>query len=830
MRYFKMFYRRITDDFKLKELLPVKILFFMQMSTILVLYPYLTIHMRELGIDVEETAIMSAVTPIVTIVMPPISGIVADRIGNFKVLLSGFSIVGGITALLLLYVPVGRIKVYYHSALVVGLSCSSRLPLELIIPNATECTTYRQAIVDNVSLSIVSCGYLCPTSFNAENITVDRYVTNYYSEQNEASKDYILSPEDLEFLKEELHPESHETLKINEQYFSAYRKFEDGVYYFPGKEVFDLSCYDANNTCEYSRNWKNGSKLNAYLQSKKYFFDDQTTYNVHYFNEGKKHSPICSDGFQILKNETISIDVFAVDNQTNVYATEMCEKMCIATTERNKLCTNSFKMVDINSSFTFWTYLAVRVFIAIIGGTAYTMFEGAVIAILREYKADYGLQKIYASLGGVISSPLSGWLIDYVSMGKKYTDFRPVFYLYAVLKVLSGIMMLFINLKFKAPAQKVVSEVRSILSVELFSVFVAVFLLGSAWGYIESFLFWLLQDLGSSKSLMGLTITTGGLLGIPILVVSGPLIKKLGHANVIFIGFIAYVIRLLGYSLIYNPWLALIFEGLECITQSLCFTAAVTYAARLSTQRTDTTIQGIFGGLFYGVGKSFGSLVGGYFIKMIGIRGTFQVFSGISGISGFLYLGFYHIYMKKRSILNEKKVVGEKENDNNQDQTPKKTDEENSQTENNVESMDFEVVTLPNDEVIITEVSMTNLAYIDSEDENNQEETPKRSDEKKNFNTITLPRDEVIISQDSVDNMSYEEQNNSNDNSQEEKSKKIDEKRFQTKDNDDSMNFEIVTLPNNEVIIAKVSATNFGYEDTEEQNDSKNPKNDDKKE
>jgi nitrate/nitrite transporter NarK len=34
---------------------------------------------------VEETAIMSAVLPIVAIVMPPLAGMVADRIGNFRV-------------------------------------------------------------------------------------------------------------------------------------------------------------------------------------------------------------------------------------------------------------------------------------------------------------------------------------------------------------------------------------------------------------------------------------------------------------------------------------------------------------------------------------------------------------------------------------------------------------------------------------------------------------------------------------------------------------------------------------------------------------------------
>lgn len=51
-------------------------------------------------------------------------------------------------------------------------------------------------------------------------------------------------------------------------------------------------------------------------------------------------------------------------------------------------------------------------------------FLGAVIAILREHKADYGLQRIYATIGGMISSPLSGWLIDYASANKDFTDFR----------------------------------------------------------------------------------------------------------------------------------------------------------------------------------------------------------------------------------------------------------------------------------------------------------------------------------------------------------------------------------------------------------------------
>lgn len=170
--------------------------------------------------------------------------------------------------------------------------------------------------------------------------------------------------------------------------------------------------------------------------------------------------------------------------------------------------------------------------------------------------------------------------------------FRPAFYLYAALKLASAVFMLMINLEFKAPATNIVRDVFTVLSnIETATLFLACFVLGkfpnyicctytiytavlnfiiflkrtvkfhssgkqhsterkistgTAWGYIESFLFWLIQDLGGSRSLMGITITVGGIAGIPLLALSGPIISKIGHANVLFIGFVFYAVRLVG--------------------------------------------------------------------------------------------------------------------------------------------------------------------------------------------------------------------------------------------------------------------------------------------
>jgi len=58
-----------------------------------------------------------------------------------------------------------------------------------------------------------------------------------------------------------------------------------------------------------------------------------------------------------------------------------------------------------------------------------------------------------------------------------------------------------------------------------------------------------------------------------------------------------------GHSMLYNPWLCLDFEAMEGVKSALTFTAADTYAAKLSNINTDTSVQGLLGGLYFGSGK-----------------------------------------------------------------------------------------------------------------------------------------------------------------------------------------------------------------------------------
>ena len=52
--------------------------------------------------------------------------------------------------------------------------------------------------------------------------------------------------------------------------------------------------------------------------------------------------------------------------------------------------------------------------------------------------------------------------------------------------------------------------------------------------------------MGGTKSLMGLTVTVSSLFGVPVLLMSDTIFRRIGHPNVQIIGFAIYVIRLIG--------------------------------------------------------------------------------------------------------------------------------------------------------------------------------------------------------------------------------------------------------------------------------------------
>ena len=101
----------------------------------------------------------------------------------------------------------------------------------------------------------------------------------------------------------------------------------------------------------------------------------------------------------------------------------LCEFHCDVVIPHNKVCTAEASDDDKNASLIFWLYASVKISSSFSVGITYTLFEVATIAVLKQYGNDYGLQRIYGSIGGIVFAPLAGLIVDSVGDGGTYRDY-----------------------------------------------------------------------------------------------------------------------------------------------------------------------------------------------------------------------------------------------------------------------------------------------------------------------------------------------------------------------------------------------------------------------
>lgn len=199
----------------------------------------------------------------------------------------------------------------------------------------------------------------------------------------------------------------------------------------------------------------------------------------------------------------------------------------------------------------FWIYFVVRFVGSIMMTAGVTIMDPIALTMIEKYGGDFGREKLFSSLGMALFSPITGAFIDYNSKRLGYTDYSAAFYAYDALLIIACISVFLMPLGTKLPADNIFRDLLNIFKIPSVLVFIFfLFILGNLWGFIESFLFFYLKDLGAPNYLLGITVTVGTVSSMPFLYGAEKITKKIGHVNVIIIAFFAHAARLMGYSFI----------------------------------------------------------------------------------------------------------------------------------------------------------------------------------------------------------------------------------------------------------------------------------------
>ncbi|XP_038075356.1 major facilitator superfamily domain-containing protein 6-like isoform X2 [Patiria miniata] len=171
-----------------------------------------------------------------------------------------------------------------------------------------------------------------------------------------------------------------------------------------------------------------------------------------------------------------------------------------------------------------------------------------------------------------------------------------------------------------------------VLSWHYGSVIVLLIFLGICNGAIWGFLYWHLENLGATQSLLGLLIVLHAAVEFLCGSLSGWFIGKCGHIPVLSLGLFFYILRFTAFRLLTVPWHFFFTEILHGMCFILTWTTAVSYFSKSVPPQCGTTMQGLLIATHHGLGVGLGIFSTGLLINRYGAPGTFALYAVSCGL------------------------------------------------------------------------------------------------------------------------------------------------------------------------------------------------------
>ncbi|GAB0093197.1 major facilitator superfamily domain-containing protein 6-A [Sergentomyia squamirostris] len=265
----------------------------------------------------------------------------------------------------------------------------------------------------------------------------------------------------------------------------------------------------------------------------------------------------------------------------------------------------------------------------------------------------YGNQRLWGAVGWGTFSIIAGVLVDKFSEGQAMKDYTVVYYMMLIFLILDMIVSSKLQHTQTKLSTNIIKDVGAIFtSFRIVIFFLWCIGVGLCTALVWNFLFWHLEDLASAqdgnhlewiKTLQGLAMGIQCFGGeLPFFFLSGWILKKIGHIHAMSLVLLGFGLRFLLYSTLTNPWWVLPIELLNGITFGIFYSTMASYASIVAPPGTETTLQGLVGAVFEGVGVSMGSFIGGIAFAKIGGSATFRWF----GV-GALVLLVIHVLVRR---------------------------------------------------------------------------------------------------------------------------------------------------------------------------------------
>ena len=183
------------------------------------------------------------------------------------------------------------------------------------------------------------------------------------------------------------------------------------------------------------------------------------------------------------------------------------------------------------------------------------------------------------------------------------------------------------------------------------------FLLNGGFSVVENMVFLFFEFLGGSNTICGLTVALTVIFEIPMFQLAPKLLRTQGVGWLLLLANAAYLVRIIGYTLIPQgqTWLVFLLEPFNGFTYAGAQWSAVEFVNQNMPEGYQASGQGIVN-LIRGMGSVIGLYLGGVMQDAYGPRVMYRIFATIVSI-GVALFGTIHVRYKQQERRQYEQIV-----------------------------------------------------------------------------------------------------------------------------------------------------------------------------
>lgn len=259
------------------------------------------------------------------------------------------------------------------------------------------------------------------------------------------------------------------------------------------------------------------------------------------------------------------------------------------------------------------------------------LLDSAALEVAAEQKRSFGALRVWGTIGWSASTWLVGLLIQ--RQGIQW-----MFYSYAALMGLTFLVSLFQPARRQMLRAPVHHGLRQLLLRWDFTIFlVSTFLVAMTAQAVMAFYSLYMDGIGASEGLIGLAWMLAAVSEIPVMWLSGAVLRRVPARWVLAFSFAVFAVRWLLLSFATQPTFALLTQLLNGLSFGASFVAGITYVNQRTPEGMGATAQAVYSTVAVGLASIAGSLVGGYLFDRLAYATFFRVLSAVAALGLVLF-------------------------------------------------------------------------------------------------------------------------------------------------------------------------------------------------